>query len=172
LKAYCLAFAFLLASLPALADELPPSSNAWRVTDNDLADPSNFHWTLLDDAAGGAQSPTAASEADAPARAALQQIRAQTARVLEEARRTSANVDRIRYDLHISCVVQQVSDNSDPLANASMPWIWRSSDADDDAAASGSVEMCQIDYKQQVRSQAQRAPEPQMRGYAVSFPVE
>jgi hypothetical protein len=167
LKAFCLAFAFLLASLPAGANELPPMSDAWRVTDSDPAEPANFHWTVLDNAADGAQAPAAASEADAPARAALQQIRAQTARVLEEARRASANVERIRYDLRISCVFEQTSDEPDPLANVSMPWIWSSSD-EEGRTARGSVEMCEIDYTQKVRAQAQP---PQTRSYQISFPV-
>ena len=60
---------------------------------------------------------------DAPARAALAQIRAETARVMEQARLASAKVERIRYDLRVSCVVEQVTYEPDPLENVSMPWL-------------------------------------------------
>jgi hypothetical protein len=181
LKAFCLAFAFVLVALPAGADELPQTSNAWRATEPDLSEPGNFHWTVLDDAAGGAQAPAAvtgqnARPKDAPARAALAQIRAETARVFEEARRASAKVERIRYDLRVSCVVEAVSYEPDVLESVSMPWIWDSMN-EEDRTVHGTVEMCELDYSQKVRSQAQPKDEvkaqvePQMRDYAVSFPL-
>jgi hypothetical protein len=178
LKAFCLAFAFVLVALPAGADELPQTGNAWRATEPDLG---NLRWTVLDDAAGGAQALTAvtgqnARTKDAPARAALAQIRAETARVFAEARRASAKVERIRYDLRVSCVVEEVSYEPDPLESVSMPWIWDSMN-EEDRTVQGTVEMCEVDYSQKVRSQAQPKAEvkaqvePQMRDYAVSFPV-
>ena len=59
LKAFCLAFAFVLVALPASANELPQTSNAWRAIEPDLADPGNFKWTVLDNSAGGDQTPAA-----------------------------------------------------------------------------------------------------------------
>ena len=179
MKAFCLAFAFVLVALPAGADELPQTSNAWRATEPDLSEPGSFQWTVLDDAAGGAQAPAAvtgqnARPKDAPARAALAQIRAETARVFEEARRASAKVERIRYDLRVSCVVEAVSYEPDALESVSTPWIWESMN-DEDRTARGTVEMCEVDYSQKVRSQPQAEVkaqvEPRMRDYAVSFPV-
>ena len=106
---------------------------------------------------------------DAPARAALAQMRAETARIMGEARRTSAKVERIRYELHVKCVVQQLEAEPDPLANVSMPWIW-SSLREADEPDNATIEVCEVDYSQRVRLQA--GEEPHMRDYAVSFPVE
>ncbi|MCK9911055.1 hypothetical protein MXD81_18040, partial [Microbacteriaceae bacterium K1510] len=97
------AFAFLLASLPATAEELPQTSNAWRASQPDMAEPGSYQWTVVDNAAGGADAPAAANDKDAvsksaPARAALSQIRAETQRVLVAARKAGAKVSRIRYD--------------------------------------------------------------------------
>jgi len=86
-----------------------------------------------------------------------------------EAQRSSAKVERIRYELHVKCVVQQLDAEPDPLANVSMPWIWNSL-RDADEPDSATVEVCEVDYSQRVRSQA--GDEPRMRDYAVSFPVE
>ena len=182
MKAFCLAFAFVLVALPASADELPQTSNAWRAIEPDLADPGNFQWTVLDDAAGGAQAPAAvngqdARDKDAPARAALAQIRAETARVFAEARRASAKVQRIRYDLRVSCVVEEVAYEPDPLDNVSMPWIWDSierrrshgerhgRDVRGRLFAEGAV-------AGGAGGPGQGEPQPQMRDYKVSFPVE
>jgi hypothetical protein len=182
LKAFCLAFAFALAALPAGADELPQTSNAWRAIEPDLADQGNFKWTVLDNAAGEAGAPAAANGQDirgkdAPARAALAQIRAETARVFAEARRVSARVQRIRYDLRVSCTVEEVSYQPDPLDNVSMPWLWDSID-EGDREVTGTVEICEVDYSQKVRSQAQPEAQvigeqrPQMKDYKVSFPID
>jgi hypothetical protein len=184
LKAFCLAFAFVLAALPASANELPQTSNAWRAIEPDLADQGNFKWTVLDNAAGEAGAPAAANGQavrgnDAPVRAALAQIRAETARVFAEAQRVSAKVQRIRYDLHVSCLVEEVSYQPDPLDNVSMPWLWDSID-ESDREVTGTVEMCEVDYSQKVRSQQLEDPEaqvsgepqPQMRDYKVSFPAD
>ena len=126
----------MLVAFPAGADDLPQTGNAWRANEPDLAEPGNFRWTVLDDAAGGAQAPAAvtgqdARRKDAPARAALAQIRAETARVFAEARRASAKVQRMRYDLRVSCVVDVVAYEPDPLATVSMPWIWDSMNEED-----------------------------------------
>jgi hypothetical protein len=179
LKAFCLAFAFVLVALPASANELPQTSNAWRAIEPDLADPGNFKWTVLDNSAGGDQAPAAVMGQDAPARAALAQIRAETARVMEQARRASAKIERIRYDLRVSCVVEQVTYEPDPLENVSMPWLWDSID-DEDRTVQGTVEMCEVNYSQKVRSQAQPQGEaqvrsqhqPQVRDYKISFPID
>ena len=181
MKAFCLAFAFALVAVPASADELPQTSNAWRAIEPDLADPGNFKWTVLDNPAGEAQAPAAVKGQDAPARAALAQIRAETARVMEQARLASAKVERIRYDLRISCVVEQVTYAPDPLDNVSMPWLWDSIE-DEDRTVRGTVEMCEVDYSQKVRSQAQPQgeaqvrsqpqPQPQLRDYKISFPID
>jgi hypothetical protein len=178
LKAFCLAFAFVLVALPASANELPQTSNAWRAIEPDLADQGNFKWTVMDNSAGGDQTPAAVVGQDAPAKAALAQIRAETARVMEQARLASAKVERIRYDLRVSCVVEQVTYARDPLDNVSMPWLWNS--IDEDSAVEGTVEMCEVDYSQKVRSQAQpqgeaqvrSQPQPQVRDYKISFPID
>lgn len=170
MKAFCLALAFLLGSLPAVADELPQTGNAWRASEAALAQPGSFQWTVVDEAAGAtpqaATGPSARGK-DAPARAALAQMRKETARLLEEARRSSVKVARIRYDLRVRCIVEQVAE-PDPLANVAMPWIWGA--PSEEEAANDTVEMCEVDYSQKVRSQAE--PEPQMRDYTVSLPVE
>ena len=181
MKAFCLAFAFALVAVPASADELPQTSNAWRAIEPDLADPGNFKWTVLDNPAGEAQAPAAVMGQNAPAKAALAQIRAETARVMEQARLASAKVERIRYDLRVSCVVEQVTYAPDPLDNVSMPWLWDSID-DEDRTVQGTVEMCEVDYSQKVRSQAQPQgeaqvrsqpqPRPQVRDYKISFPID
>ncbi len=59
MKAFCLAIAFLLASLPAYAEELPQTGNAWRASEPDMAEPGNYKWTGIDDNADGAMAPTA-----------------------------------------------------------------------------------------------------------------
>lgn len=171
MKASCLAIAFLLGSLPVVADELPQTSNAWRATDTALAQPGSFHWTVVDEAAGA--TPQTANGlntrgTDAPARAALAQIRRETARLLDEARRSSVKVARIRYDLRVRCIVEQIASEPDSLANVALPWIWGA--PSEDGAASDTVEMCEVDYSQKVRSEVE--PEPQMRDYTVSLPIE
>lgn len=171
MKAYFLVFAFVVGTIPAAADELPQSRNAWRATEGNLAQPGSFHWTV-EDGAEGVRRPAATgpqARNDAPARAALAQMRAETARIMNEAKRASGKVQRIRYDLHVKCVVEQLESEPDPLANVSMPWIW-SSLREADEPDTATIEVCEVDYSQKVRSQA--GEEPQMRDYAVSFPVE
>ncbi|MBC7830552.1 MAG: hypothetical protein H7Y62_00850, partial [Hyphomicrobium sp.] len=157
------------------------TSNAWRAIEPDLADRGNFKWTVLDNAAGEAGAPAAATGQvgrgnDAPARAALAQIRAETARVFAEAQRVSAKVQRIRYDLRVTCIVEEVSYQPDALENVSMPWLWDSID-NGDREVTGTVERCEVDYSQKVRSQQPEAEvigerQPQMQDYKVSFPVD
>ena len=135
MKAFCLAFAFVLVAFPASADELPQTSNAWRAIEPDLADPGNFNWTVLDNAAGGAQAPAAVT-ARCPARTPRHGPRWRRSAPKRpaswsEARLASAKVERIRYDLRVSCVVEQVTYAPDPLDNVSMPWLWDSIDDED-----------------------------------------
>jgi hypothetical protein len=176
LKAFCLAIAFLLAALPARAEELPQTGNAWRANEPDMAEPGNFKWTVIDDNATGAKAPAAtpgpeAREKSAPARAALAEIRAQTARLVDAARRNGSKVERIRYDLRLRCVVEEIDTETEPLANTKMPWIWGSV-ADSGKDTSGMFEMCEIDYSQKVRSQAEpQEKQPDMVDYAVSIPM-
>ena len=177
MKAFCLAFAFLLASLPANADELPQTSNALRATGPELAEPGSFQWTVIDDAARGAQAPTAATEGQfddksAPARAALAQIRAETARIMDAARETSTKVSRIRYDLHLRCIVEQVDSEPPVPAEVALPYIWGSSEEKE--PTTNTIEMCEIDYSQKVRAQPLETvePRPQPREYNISLPVE
>jgi len=63
---------------------------------------------------------------------------------------------------------------TDALESVATPWIWESMN-DEDRTARGTVEMCEVDYSQKVRSQPQAEVkaqvEPRMRDYAVSFPV-
>ncbi len=169
MKAFRLAFAFLLGSLPAAAEELPQMSKPLRVMQSDLAQPGTYQWTVVDDAAGAPVEAATGHKArkDAPARAALAQMRAETTRLMNEARLSSAKINRIRYDLRVRCIVEQVDAEPDPLANVSTPWIWGLRDAD--AEADGLVEMCEIDYSQKVRSQSE--PEPQALEYTVSLPI-
>ena len=184
LKAFCLAFAFALAALPASADELPQTSNAWRTIEPDLAGQGNFKWTVVDNAAGEAGTPAAATTpevrgSDAPLRAALAEMRAETARVFAEAQRVSAKVKRIRYDLHVSCLVEDVDQQADPVENVSTPWLWDSID-NADREKSATAEYCEVDYSQKVRTehpvedeaQVVGEPQPKMQDFKVSFPVE
>lgn len=180
LKAFHLAFVFLLASLPAGADELPQTGNALRAAEPELAEPGSFKWTVVD-AAGEAPASAVAEEAatekeaqqnSAPAQAALAQIRAQTQRILGEAHKNAAKVSRIRYDLHLRCVVEQVDVEPDELAEVALPYIW-GADGEKEPVT-GTLEMCEVDYSQKVRSQplpkAERAPEAV--DYKVAFPVD
>jgi hypothetical protein len=185
LKAFWLAFVFLLASLPAGADELPQTGNAWRATEPGLAEPGSFQWTVMDDAAGGVKAPAAANEKDAvsksaPARAALAQIRAETQRVLGEARKTGTKVSRIRYDLRVRCLVEEVDVAPEAISEAATPYIWGSREAEE--PESGTLELCEVDYSQKVRARphdeaqvkasAPAARQPEMVDYQVAFPVD
>ena len=174
MKAFCLAFALLLGTLPATAQELPQVSNA-----SELAQPGSYQWTVVDDngaplhtvVGGRAVDAVAHPKKDAPARAALAQMRAETRRVVADANSRGAKVQRIRYDLRLRCVVEAIETEQDPLlTNASMPWIWGASDAAKSADEEGMVEMCEVDYSQKVRSQTEA--EPQRKDYAVSLPVQ
>lgn len=173
LKAFCLAFAFLLTSLPAKAEELPQTGNAWRATE-----PGKFQWTVIDDAAGGASAPAAVIDEEtekksAPARAALAQIRAETQRVLDAARQTSTKVSRIRYDLRVRCIVEQVEAEPQGVSAAGVPFIWNSQ-TETSEPASGTIEVCEVDYSQKVRSRPQDAApaEPERVDFKVAFPVD
>jgi hypothetical protein len=170
LKAFCLAFAFLLGSLPVAAEELPQTSNASPASESALAQPGSFQWTVVDAAGAPLQAATGqkARRKDAPARAALAQMRAETERVVDEARQSSAKVQRIRYDLRVRCIVEPAASEPDPLANVATPWIWGQQTAE--AEPEEMLEMCEIDYSQKVHSRAE--PEPQMLDYAVSLPAE
>lgn len=185
MKAFCLAFAFLLASLPATAEELPQTSNAWRASQPDMAGPGSFQWTVVDNAAGGANASAAANDKDtvsksAPARAALGQIRAETQRVLDEARRAGARVSRIRYDLRVRCLVEEVDVNPEAISEAAAPYIWGA--REEEQPTSGTLEFCEVDYSQKVRSQPQEeaqvktpvqaAPQAELIDFKVAFPVD
>jgi hypothetical protein len=176
LKAFCLAIAFLLASLPAYAEELPQTGNAWRASEPDMAEPGNYKWTVIDNNGEEAQAPDAMSSIEArdksiPARMALEKVREETARILADAKRTSTKVERIRYDLRLRCVVEKVDTDSEPLANTKLPWIWGSSN-EAEADTNGMFEMCEIDYSQKVRAHAEpKAEAPQYVDYTVLVPV-
>jgi hypothetical protein len=173
LKAFCLAFALVLGTLPAVAQELPQVSNA-----SELAQPGSYQWTLVDDNGAPLQTMTggrpakaaAGHKKDAPARAALAQMRAETQRIVADAKSKGSKVQRIRYDLRLRCVVETLEPEQEPLTNASMPWIWGATDVAASSAEESMVEMCEVDYSQKVRSQAE--PEPQMKDYAVSLPLQ
>ena len=173
MKAFCLAFALLLGTLPATAQELPQVSNA-----SELAQPGSYQWTVVDDngaplhtvTGGRAVDAAAHPKKNAPARAALAQMRAETRRVVADARSKGAKVQRIRYDLRLRCVVEAIEPEQEPLTNASMPWIWGATDAAKSSDEESMVEMCEVDYSQKVRSQAE--PESPMKDYKVSLPVQ
>ena len=175
MKAFCLAFALLLGTLPATAQELPQVSNA-----SELAQPGSYQWTAVDDngaplhtvAGGRAVEVVAGLRKDAPARAALAQMRAETRRVVADAKSKGAKVQRIRYDLRLRCVVEAIEPDQDqePLTNASMPWIWGTTDASKSPDEESMVEMCEVDYSKKVRSQTEA--ESPMKDYKVSLPVQ
>jgi len=187
LKAFCLAFAFLLVTLPASAEELPQTSNAWRATQAGLAEPEKYKWTVVDEATGEADAVAAAHNRDAdqrsaPARAALAQIKAETQRVMGEAQRTGTKVSRIRYDLRVRCLVEQVELDPETVSmsqEGALPYIWGVK-SEDDVPATGTMEVCEVDYSQRIRAQAdgegqtqiQAQPRPQMDQYKVAFPVD
>jgi hypothetical protein len=172
LKAFCLAFALLLGTVPATAQELPQVSNA-----SELAQPGSYQWTAVDDngaplhtvTGGRAVDAAAHAKKDAPARAALAQMRAETRRLVADAKSKGAKVQRIRYDLRLRCVVEAIETEQEPLTNASMPWIWGGTDAVQ-SSEDDMVEMCEVDYSQKVRSQTEA--EPQMKDYKVSLPLQ
>jgi hypothetical protein len=175
LKAFCLAFAFLLASLPANAEELPQTSNAWRATQPDQAEPGQYQWTVVDNEAGGASAPAAqdqeALRKSAPARAALAQIRAETDRIMKVARETSTKVSRIRYDLRVRCLIEQVEAGAETVSVAGMQHTLAKGEG---PPTDGTLELCEVDYSQKVRSQPEataKAPS-EMIDYKVAFPVE
>ncbi len=173
MKAFCLAFALLLGTFPATAQELPQVSNA-----SELAQPGSYQWTVVDDngaplhtiTGGRAVDAVAHPKKDAPARAALAQMRAETRRLVADANSKGAKVQRIRYDLRLRCVVEAIEPEQEPLTNASMPWIWGATDAAKSADEESMVEMCEVDYSQKVRSQTE--PESPMQNYAVSLPLQ
>jgi hypothetical protein len=173
LKAFCLAFALLLGTVPATAQELPQVSNA-----SELAQPGSYQWTAVDDngaplhtvTGGRAAEAVAGRKKDAPARAALAQMRAETRRIAADAKSRGAKVQRIRYDLRLSCVVEAIEPEQEPLTNASMPWIWGATDASESSDEESMVEMCEVDYTQKVRSQVE--PESPMKDYKVSLPLQ
>lgn len=191
MKAFCLAFAFLLVALPASAEELPQTSNAWRANEAGIAEPGSYKWTVVDDANGVAQVPANAIDPhadrkNAPARAALAQIRAETQRVMEDARKSGVKVSRIRYDLRVRCLVEQVELEPETVSmpeEGALPYIWGVK-SEDDTPEIGTAEVCEVDYSQKIRAQADpdapapaqvQAPapvEPQMNEYKIAFPVD
>jgi len=185
LKAFCLAFAFLLASLPASAEELPRTSNAYRADQSGPTEPGNYEWTVIDDATGGAQTPAAATDPEnvnksAPARAALAKIRAETQRVTGEAEKAGRKVSRILYDLRVRCVVEEVDVDAAALAQVAAPA--KMTVNEDTGTANGTLEFCEVDYSQKVRSRPQddahvTAPspapvQPEPVDFKVAFPVD
>ncbi|WP_139247090.1 hypothetical protein [Hyphomicrobium sp. NDB2Meth4] len=116
------------------------------------------------------------AQKSAAARAALAQIRAETDRVMAEARKNGAKVSRIRYDLRIRCMVEEVEVGSETQAVSAggMPYIWGSKD--EEQPASGTMELCEVDYSQKVRSrpiEGEAAPaQPEVVDFKVAFPVD
>jgi hypothetical protein len=163
----------MLGTLPAVAQELPQVSNA-----SELAQPGSYQWTVVDDngaplqtmTEGRAVAAAAVLKKDAPARAALAQMRTETQGLVADAKNKGSKIQRISYDLRLRCVVEAIEPDQEPLTNASMPWIWGSTDAAKSAEEDSMVEMCEVDYSRKVRSQTE--PEPQMKDYAVSLPVQ
>jgi hypothetical protein len=172
LKAFCLAFAIVLGSVPAVAQELPQVGNA-----SELAQPGSYQWTVVDDNGaplqtqngGRAVDAAANPKKDAPARAALAQMRAETRRLVAAAEARGAKVKRIRYDLRVRCIVEAFEPEHETLTNASMPWIWGAADSAK-PSPDDMVEMCEVDYTQKARSEEE--VEPQMKDYAVSLPLQ
>jgi len=147
------------------------------------AEPGNFKWTVIDNAAGEAPTSAAADKGtidkSAPARAAIAQIRAETARVLDEARKKSSKVSRIAYDLRVRCVVQQVEgdDVAAVAHHVGLPQIANAAEAQ--AGSDGTLELCEVDYSQRVRSSSPQAkaetgsvPVGEPVDYKVAFPVD
>lgn len=97
-------------------------------------------------------------------------MRAETRRVVADAKSKGAKVQRIRYDLRLRCVVEAIEPDQEPLTNASMPWIWGATDASKSSDEESMVEMCEVDYSKKVRSQTE--PESPMKDYKVSLPVQ
>lgn len=190
MKAYCLVFVFALGALPAAAQELPQTRNASRAGEIELAQPGSFQWTDANAPAGYGHGQTQAAhgpQKSAPARAAMAQMRAETARIMRDAQASATRVSRIRYDLHVTCVVEQVETEPDLAAAGShakpgMPWIWsvQHASVETEMANTATVEVCEVDYTQRVRALADETPAgetladaaPQMIDYKVAFPAE
>ncbi|NSL70645.1 hypothetical protein C6Y62_02280 [Hyphomicrobium sulfonivorans] len=112
----------------------------------------------------------------------MAQMRAETARILRDANANATRVSRIRYDLHVTCVVEQVEAEPDLAAagsqvNAAMPWIWSVQHTSNQAEMSetATVEVCEVDYTRRVRSFADENPaaaSPDMVGFQVAFPAD
>lgn len=185
MKAYCLVFVFALGTLPAAAHELPQTGNASRASEIELAQPGSFHWSDAESPATnhyGSAPAASGPEKSAPARAAMAQMRAETARILRDADANATRVSRIRYDLHVTCVVEQVEPEPDlstagSHANAAMPWIWSVQHASNRAEMTdtATVEVCEVDYTRRVRSFADENPAnggPDTVGFKVAFPAD
>lgn len=176
MKAFCIAFAILAASLPARADDLPSIGSAGSGATLAPA-PGSFEWVVVDDGAGPAakaQMAPAKQDPPPPARAALSQMRVEMQRVLADARRTDTKVERVRFELRVTCEMR-VKDHQ-PVQGASVPYIWNSAE-EKAKQLQESLELCEVDYAERVRVQAQQAAKtqqqpPEMRDFQISFPVK
>ena len=95
---------------------------------------------------------------------------------MAEARKHGAKVSRIRYDLRIRCMVEEVEvdPETQTVSAAGMPYIWGAKD--EEQPTSGTMELCEVDYSQKVRSrpaEREAAPaQPEVVDFKVAFPVD
>lgn len=176
MKVFPFAFAFLLMSLPAVADGLPTSPQGQLApqempgtesrpseaghSQSDLAQSGDFRWTMLDEDGAAQNAAPLLSDAvltrslmfsaDTPTATIEARLRAVAAQAVDEARRWG-NVESMRLRLRVRCVSEErVMKRDPPAATPSMPWIWTSLSGDEEVVRT-SVEMCSVSVYQSVQ---------------------
>jgi hypothetical protein len=176
LKAFCLAFAFVLSIVPAAAAELNSSKAAAQTDETEMGRLYRLAW-LRQKIASEAAAEAAADNADPAEAAFAQRVRAMVALARQEVARAAADPNPVQLTVHLHCTAKRVVLRSRPRQPFVPALEW--SVADDGAPPTVTTRImkaCAIKLirTQLVHGQApHRRQGPQMIPYAVEMaPVE
>ncbi len=167
LKAFCLAFAFVLSIVPAAADELRSSQNGLQVDDNEVGRLYRLEW-LRQKIASETAAEASLDRSDAAEAEFAQKIRAMLALARQEIRRAEADPNPVRLEVHLHCAAKRVvvrSGTHEPFVPA-LEWSV-ATDAPAPIVATRVIKACAIKL---IRSQPGVGQRARMVPYSVDLP--
>jgi hypothetical protein len=168
LKAFCLAFAFVLSIVPATAAELSSSQDGIQVDDNEVGRLYRLEWLRQKIASETAAE--ASLDRDDPAEVKFaQKVRAMLALARQEVRRAAADPNPVRLDVHLRCVAKRVVLRS----SAGQPFVpaleW--SVAADEPAPTVTTKVVKTCAIELIRSQPANGQRARIVPYSVELPA-
>jgi hypothetical protein len=167
LKAFCLAFAFVLSIVPAAADELSSSQTGLQVDDSEVGRLYRLEW-LRQKIASETAAEASLPRSDPAEAEFAQKIRAMLALARQEVLRAQAGPKPVRLEVHLHCAAKRVvlrSARHGPFVPA-LEWSV-STDAPMPIVATSVVEACAIRVIRRQRVEGHRA---RMVPYSVDLP--